>query len=482
MLVYVLRRLMIAVPVMVAISLGAFLLMNAMPGDPVDRWLASGGNTLKSSPAALQSEKQRIRSQLGLDLPLFYVSLASWAHPDTLYKVTNAKKRIWMGRLLENSGNWAAVERFGHAAWAYAEGVQHSEQGEYLKKRLSRIVQISDLSEMRQHLDSLYGKASNGCLLSTDLCAHQVIFLEAFDNLASGSQWKTWIPWVHFHRENRYHRWLFGDGNWWTGKGGTHSKGLLRGDWGWSIRTREPVGSRLMGRIGWSVFFTLLGIVLALAISLPLGAWMARKANRSFDRWTGALVLLLYSIPVFVAAVALLMLFANPDYFSWFPVAFFDSDRLPPQASTWDKLLALLPHLVLPLVTYIYGAFAFLSRTIRIAVIEVLPANFIQTARAKGLSEPRILFRHALRNALLPVVTILAHVLPAALGGSVLIESIFSIPGMGREMVMAVGYRDYPVVIAIVTLSGLFSIIGYLLADLTYAWADPRIRLSKTSA
>lgn len=479
MLTYLLRRLTLAVPVLVLVSLLAFLLLRSMPGDPVDRWLSGGGAAMKGQPALLKAEKAKIRKQLGLDLPVFYCSVATLAHPDTLHRIVNPEYRIWLGRLVENSGNWEAVEAFGGAVLDYQNKIA-ADVPYHVSSRVSRWSTVSDLEELRMAIDSLISEDIDPEL---SFAKEEMAIRKNLEEMTEhAAVWKTWIPAVHFHGENQYHRWLFGDGNWLTGAGAVHSKGILRGDFGWSLRTRQPISERLGSRIGWSLLFSLLAIFIALGISLPLGTWMAARANRGFDRLTGLVVFALFSMPVFVAGVLLLMLFANPDVLNWFPVSFYDSSQLQNDASSLEHWSRLWPHLVLPLITYSYGAFAFLSRTVRASVMEVLPADFMRTARAKGLSESQVLFRHGLRNALLPVITILANVLPSALGGSVLIESIFSIPGMGLEVFQAVGFRDYPVVIAIVTLAGLFTIVGYLLSDLAYAWADPRIRINRSLA
>jgi peptide/nickel transport system permease protein len=138
------------------------------------------------------------------------------------------------------------------------------------------------------------------------------------------------------------------------------------------------------------------------------------------------------------------------------------------------------PYLVLPLICYTYSSLAFLSRTMRVAMLEISSLDFMRTAQAKGLSANLIYYKHGLRNALLPIITVFANIFPLAVGGSVILEYLFGIPGMGPEILTAVQTKDYPMIVAVFTLSGFMTLVGYLVADILYAIADPRISYSKS--
>lgn len=164
------------------------------------------------------------------------------------------------------------------------------------------------------------------------------------------------------------------------------------------------------------------------------------------------------------------------DFWDIFPVYGISSI----EADSWpffEWLVDRLWHLILPVICLTYGGLAYLSRLARADMLEVIREDYVRTARAKGLSERKVIFKHAFRNALLPIVTLLAFLLPALFGGSVIIESIFSIPGMGQLGFEAVLSRDYPVIMAITTISALLTLIGLLLSDILYAALDPRIKL-----
>lgn len=291
------------------------------------------------------------------------------------------------------------------------------------------------------------------------------------EDLALNGGIKNYIPkiiWYGFH--NQYHQWLFG---------GPDSKGIIRGDFGISYIRKEPVTSILKDKLIWSVFFSVISILLAYAISIPVGIKMAEKPNSRFSKFTQLSLFAMYSLPSFFVGVLLLMLFANPDVISIFPpsgikpIGGYDDD-----ASLFSKFFDSLPYMILPLICYTYSSLAFISRLTATSINEQLPLDYIKTAKAKGLPDKKVLWKHALKNSALPLITVFSSVFPAIIGGSVIIESIFTIPGMGLETVKAIIAQDYPIVIAVITLSSLLTILSYLLADILYAWVDPRIRIS----
>jgi peptide/nickel transport system permease protein len=183
---------------------------------------------------------------------------------------------------------------------------------------------------------------------------------------------------------------------------------------------------------------------------------------------------MLYSIPSFWMAMILIFFLGGGDYWDIFPVY----GILSPDAENYPffkKALNFLWHIVLPVFCLTYGGLAYLSRFQKGSLLEVLREDFVRTATAKGLPRHIVIFKHALRNALIPIITILAGLLPAMIGGSVIIESIFSIPGIGQLGFESVLSRDYPVIMAIATISAVLTLIGILIADLIYVLVDPRI-------
>jgi peptide/nickel transport system permease protein len=253
-------------------------------------------------------------------------------------------------------------------------------------------------------------------------------------------------------------------------------KRVLTFDFGTSYKDHRRVWDKIAERLPVTLQLNIISIFLVYLIAIPCGIFSATHSNTYADRMLTLFFFILYSLPSFWVAVLLIMLLGGGDFWDIFPVYGISSIG----AESWPLsrwLLDRLWHLILPVTCLTYGGLAYLSRLARSEMLEVIREDYIRTARAKGLKERVVIFRHAFRNALLPIVTLLAFLLPAMFGGSVIIESIFSIPGMGQLSFEAVLSRDYPVIMAITTISALLTLVGLLLSDIFYAVLDPRIKL-----
>ena len=247
-------------------------------------------------------------------------------------------------------------------------------------------------------------------------------------------------------------------------------------DLGISFSTdRRPVADKILERLPITILLNVLSLIMILVIAIPLGVLSAVRQDSLFDRVAGVIVFIGFAVPTFWLALLLMILFGV--HLGWLPISgirSLNSEYLPPGMAFWD----LIRHLILPVLLAAFGGLAGLSRYMRANMLEVIRQDYILTARAKGLSERVVIYRHALRNALLPVITILGLSVPGLIGGSVIFETIFAIPGMGQLFYMAVMARDYPVVMGILFIGAVLTLLGNLLADVSYALADPRIRVS----
>ena len=253
---------------------------------------------------------------------------------------------------------------------------------------------------------------------------------------------------------------------------------LARLDFGRSFVDDRPVTEKIIERLPITLGINVCSLLVILALAIPLGVVAAVRPGSGFDRFTTALVFLGYSIPSFWLALLCMALFGV----TWRVLPISGLHSLDYESWRWGRqLLDVAWHLVLPIGVATCVSLAGMSRYMRSSMVEVLRQDYIRTARAKGLPESRVLFHHGLRNALLPLITILGLALPDLIGGSVITETIFSIPGMGRLFYDAVMARDYPVVMALVTIGAVLTLLGNLLADIAYGVADPRIRVSQTA-
>ncbi len=253
---------------------------------------------------------------------------------------------------------------------------------------------------------------------------------------------------------------------------------VVRLDFGRSFLDDRPVGRKIVERLPVTLTINLCSLLLVLFIAVPLGVRAAVRPGGAFDRWTTVFVFTGYATPSFWLALLCLAFFGVQ--LRWLPISglhALDYESFPLIRQWLDTAW----HLILPVTIAAFGGLAGVSRYMRSSMTEVLTQDYIRTARAKGLPERRVLFHHGLRNALLPIITILGLSLPDLIGGSVIAETIFSIPGMGRLFYEAVMARDYPVVMALVTVGAVLTMLGNLLADVAYAFADPRIRVGGQS-
>jgi len=250
--------------------------------------------------------------------------------------------------------------------------------------------------------------------------------------------------------------------------------GLAHGDFGISFKDRRPVSVKIKEALPITLTLNLIELLIVYFISIPLGVFSAVRGESLLDKIIMLFLFLLYSLPDFWIAVLLIMYFAGGDHFSWFPLSGFQSEG----AETYPFFMWLgnvAWHLVLPVTVMVYGSFAFLSRFARSSMLEVIKQDYIRTAKAKGLPMRTVVWRHGFRNSLIPLLTLMGTLLPSLIGGSVIIEQIFSIPGMGKLAFESALARDYPTVMAIATITCALTLISLLLGDLAYVWADPRI-------
>jgi len=253
-------------------------------------------------------------------------------------------------------------------------------------------------------------------------------------------------------------------------------KKLGRGDLGTSFSAdHRPVRDKILERLPITITINVLSLLIIIVIAVPIGVLSAVHQDSLFDKVTAVIVFIGFAVPTFWLALLLMIFFGI--HLGWLPISGLRSLNYE-YLGTWGQLTDLARHLILPVFISAFGGLAGLSRYMRANMLEVIRQDYILTARAKGLSERQVIYRHALRNALLPAITILGLSIPGLIGGSVIFETIFAIPGMGQLFYMSVMARDYPTVMGILLIGAILTLVGNLIADVSYAVADPRIRIS----
>ena len=484
---YILKRIVIFVPTLFIISLLTFLLIAAAPGDPAETMLnRSSGEGQASDRLATERSYSELRHKLGLDLPIFYISPGNLAQSDTLIRIPIKNNRETLDRLIYEHGNWPEIEAYYHQLKSLEYLVVGTKKDSTnanalieLRNTVAKILihyeddilvgLFSDLKKQAESSPNLSAIKSQAALTS-----------DTYSQVKTkATVWKRYVPIMQFSgTHNQYHRWLFGEAKWFgTETDPTLGRGFVRGDFGVSFFSKRPVKSVIWDGLWITMLISLIVIVIEYVISIPLGISLAVRKGTTYDSTVTVGLFLTYSLPVFWIGTMAIFFLCSPDYLEIFP-PFGLGD------ASWDdgffyKIGDLAYHLALPLIIASYASFAYLSRQMRGSMLSVLGQDYIRTARAKGLPDNKVVWKHAFRNSLLPIITIFASFFPALIGGSIILEFLFTIPGLGQITYAAVIQKDYPMILTNTMFAAILTLVGYLVSDVLYAVVDPRISYSK---
>ena len=482
MFMYIIKRVLIMIPTFLAISLIVFAIVNFAPGNPGAKQVGAEGG--QQANTGEQRESYRIfKEQFNLDKPVLLNTRYALSKEDVqavLINVLNTdgtvtpSERIEAQETIENWGRYAVP-----ALISILSSADVSEEMQALaSQRLTINARKRLQGEFRKDLTAEQ-KATNK-IISDEIESFKGKYFVAGDiedSKASSKEdaQKFWAEWYTANASD------------WEYSGAEKAKimlldtrfakywgNLARLDFGVSHLDKRPVLEKVLSKLKYSLSLAVTSVFLAYLISLPLGIWSAVNENTPTDRVVTVILFMLYSLPSFFVGVVLLNFFTIGSPLKIFPTAGFESIDVS-QMTAWEHLLDIGWHIFLPIVCMTYGSLAALSRYARTGLLDIIRADFIRTARAKGLPEGVVIIKHAARNGMIPIITLLATLLPVLIGGSVVIEVIFGIPGMGRLGFEAIMLRDYNVIMAILLISSLLTLIGMLLADLMYALIDPRI-------
>lgn len=455
MATYVLKRFLVAVLMLWFIASAIFFLSKLMPGTFGSAHLAhtEAGYYSRSDADTRERYYRQFIQATGQDLPLFYFSLTSSVQPDSLHRVFPERDRHTLQQLAWRYNSAEAAARF-------LRSVKWLEQN-LIKDHLQQVQ--AQLYTLRNHTspgELQQAVANISSILPDDTVSLSGIHDTSRQLVQSAPGYTYLLPTLHWHGvHNQYHHWLIE---------------IASGSLGTSLKDGRPVLTVLGGAIQNTIWLLLCSIVLAAWLSLEMALRMVRKTGRRWRQTVLPALFLLDSVPLFVLAILLLVLLASPAFLQLFPVygmGYYSAQSL----SWWEQLGQWLQYMALPMLCLVLANLPYLTNQFYQSLTTVATQDYIRTARAKGLSESRVIRRHMLRNALLPLITLLADFLPALVAGAVLVETIFAIPGVGRLLLESVLSRDYPVIVGIVVVVAVFRLLAHLLSDLLYAQADPRI-------
>ncbi|MHC5011881.1 MAG: ABC transporter permease [Planctomycetota bacterium] len=494
---YIVKRLLLMIPTLFGISLIVWLVVTAAPD--AGQSVRSGGEGMEQSGAGSTSESRRIfRAQYNLDKPVIYNHYVD-LDPG---KVLEMVRRQWDFALLPSvrgDANTQLEEWGSYAVPALVDALASAEspaEAAFLvmrlatnAKRISPLPMGRALTEeekalnreiMAEHreieerltldLGDITSETLRALSWDTEDPAEQTLVAEI---RRKSDRWQTWY-------DTHGARWEWSTGEKWRRRlfdtrFAKYWGNLIRLDLGESHVHREPVMGLILKRIPVSLVLMTTSLILAYLLSVPLGIWSAVKHRTIAEQGVTTILFMLYSLPSFFAATLLLRYLGIGQPWDIIPVQGFESpDTF--HMTTWEHALDVLHHAVAPIFCLTYVSLAALSRYAKSGLLNVMRDDYIRTARAKGLSERVVVWRHAVRNGIIPIITLLGTTLPVIVGGSIIIESVFSIPGIGYLLWDSINQRDYNVVIGNTMIVAVLTMFGILLSDILYAVVDPRIR------
>lgn len=468
MLRYVIRRLIVSIPTLLIISLAVFGLSKCAPGDPIVEVFGEETIVLLE-PQQVAENYRRKAAQLGLNKPLFYFSLTTAAFPDSLWKIYPLDRRDRLSDITAQNGNWTATCNFEAALneslktmEALPDSVQQKPYFRLALLELSNQRQLDKIEHKFQIADSLHTRMAVEFIpLKTSMDALRDNTSEVCNNILSSRLNTPAFYW--YGTNNQYQYWL---------------SGFLSGNWGLT-KKQTPVWKELRPALLATMAVNCLAIFFAYLIAIPLGVEMARNKGRALDRWGQRILVFLKAMPVFWVGSLLVILFCSPIFGPpLIPNPYLDiTDAWNVDSESFLSWFSnKLPKFVLPILVMVLFSLAVLAMQMRGGMLETLNLDYVRTARAKGVSEADVHWTHAFRNGLFPIITIFGTVFPALFTGSLVIETLFNFPGMGKKAQSAFLSYDLTTLCAILMIAAFFSIVGNLIADLMYAWADPRVR------
>lgn len=449
-----LKKLVQAGAGIILLVLLSFFISRSLHGDPVKRLVSGGSDLYVSTDESRINTYNKLYRQLGFELPLFYFTLSGAAVPDSFLRLPDQRFR----ELVIRTSYWSS-----NPDSAYA----------WCKLYCATVNREFDFSVP----DNFISK-KNEVMLENNLSQSiSKLLFERWAFLQSESQHRKfgkWMPVLHFSMENQFHYWLFGNGNA-DYKIGTNNEGLIHGNLGTSWLRGAAVINEL--KFPFLLTFLLTGLVLLLSfpLSLLLGICLAKYRNSAGIHFVNSFLVLLYALPAFWIGSLLLFFFSNPNWLNIFPSS---SPVLDVNGGVRQWLYSVLnqwKYFIIPMFVLSYSTIVYLSQMTYELLYEELQKPYVLTQRAKGSSENAILYCFALKNVLVPVCVGLMSVFPILIGGTVIIDYLFSLPGLGAVLARSCEQRDFPVIGGILLLTGCTTVFSFLLTELMILKIDPRL-------
>lgn len=468
MLSYVLKRLLLFIPAILILGLFSFYLFQKSPGDTIDSLLRVDGYDYEINHEDYKKEYKKLAKELHRDLPVFYFSIIPSYYPDTLHKVVVKQERKVLVDLLKHHQDWNLISNFILSKDQLIKQIRELDNPTLKKNMLFRIDELvyrtlpNDMGEAIHSIISEF--ADNDVLDKTDYST----FMDSALSISKSNKSFLSIPkFAYYGSSNQFHYWM---------------TNFFRGKLGRSIVDGRSVWSKLSKAFTWTFFLTIIGTFIAVALSVPIGIWSAYNPSSTIERILSNLLYFIYSFPIFWLATLMIVFFTTKQYAGWTDI-FPNVGILPGigEQGEWGRVFNNGKQLILPIFCMVIHSLAYLSRIVRISISTESNKSYVNTAYTKGLHKKAVYKNHLLPNSLIPLVTILTGAIPASMAGSLVIEVIFNIPGIGRLLLDSINGGDSYVIFSIVLFLGVITMIFYLLGDIIYSYLDPKIRFNSKS-
>ena len=424
----------------------SFVLSRMVPGDPAARVLTAHSGSLNADESLKRIHYEQLYRSYGLHLPLFYISVSSLAVPDSFESVPGQLFSRQLVALAQWSGQSEASYRFCRSYLP-------------LMNEFGGVPSVEDKDAFVEQLDVFFSGHQYSNVLHIDAKSAWI----SLKKERGHSSWKRLVPVIAFHSDNQFHRWLFGED-------ASSVDGIVSGDWGVSWISGRDVWQVLRHPLALTTVMAVLVLASAFPLALLAGGWMACHQQRRRVKWLSALGVFVYALPGFWTGTLLLVFFCSPAWLNWF------SPSVPVLETNsgwclWSLSLATQAgSFALPFLVILYSSLIYLTQSAYKLMADECKKNYARTLLAKGLSIEQVVFRHALRSCFPTLLVMTLGIFPLLMGGAVVIEFLFSMPGVGSLLVSACESRDFPMIAALLFFVGLISLLSFLITACTDRW------------
>lgn len=452
-----LKKVLYFIPSLLVLSFICFILSKLTPDDPVLTELGLPIEELSGNQNRFEEFKNqyvRIVSKNGYQLPLFYVSISSLTGAGDLEKILYLPEKKIARKILAHTGNKDDLHAYLIAKKDFL--------GENLTNIPPHLIQSLDTASSPSIIQQVFGKITESENFRSSQNAGRLDkSIQQLNN--RGDSWKSMVPVLQWNGgNNQYHHWM---------------SQIIRGNWGNSNRDNRPVWQKIWPAFLWTVSINSLAIFMIVIISMFWGKYTSTRPQHFFSRLTNTVLFLISSLPVFLIAIIALLVLTGSGALGIFPTP--GAYPISAANSVWTHFLRIIPFVILPLIVIILYGIPGLSRQVHNVMIAELQKEYVNATILRRILAKKVIHQYAWKNALGILSVYLGRLIPALVSGSIVIESIFNLPGMGTLLIGSIVSRDWPVVFGIVLLGGSFSILGLLVADAVMYKTDPNILQKK---